>query len=402
MVNSKKIKIAVVTGTRAEYGLLYWLMHEIRADSDLELQLIVTGMHLSPEFGLTYQLIEADGFAICAKVEMLLSSDSSIGIAKSLALGTLGFVEAFERLRPDILIVLGDRFEVFAAAQTALVLKIPIAHIHGGELSEGAIDDAIRHAITKMAHLHFVAAEPYRKRVIQLGESPDRVFNVGTPGLERVIRAQLLSAEEWQKKVGFNLGDLNFLITLMPSTLETDLDCATIDALLNALDKFPRATLIFTKANADEGGRVINKKIDNYVANHRLHAEAFVTLGDLNYLSLLQFVDVVIGNSSSGIIEVPYFQKPTVNIGNRQSNRLKAESIIDCGRGASDIVHAIQKALSPQFKKIVKNASLAYRPDDTGQKIKNILKTTPFDKILIKRFYDLKKDDFKHENLCYC
>ena len=258
-MKQEKIKIAVVTGTRAEYGLLYWLMREIQEDSELELQIVVTGMHLSPEFGLTHKFIEKDGFNINAKVEMLLSSDTSVGTAKSIGLGIIGFTDTFAKLSPDIIVLLGDRFESLAVAQVALVQKIPIAHIHGGELSEGAIDDAIRHSITKMSHLHFVAAEPYRKRVIQLGENPDKVFNVGSPGLERIKKIKLLTQNELEKNIGFSLGKLNFLITYLPTTLNIEEDILILKALFKVLDNFPEAKIIFTKANADESGRLINR-----------------------------------------------------------------------------------------------------------------------------------------------
>lgn len=384
----KKRKIAVITGTRAEYGLLYWLMREIAADPDLELQIIVTGMHLSPEFGLTYQLIEKDGFSIDTKIEMLLSSDTAVGVTKSISLGILGFCDAFVKLSPDIIVLLGDRFESLAVAQTALIQKIPIAHIHGGELSEGAIDDAIRHAITKMSHLHFVAADPYRKRVIQLGEHPDRVFNVGAPGLERIKRMNLLSQAELEEKIEFKLGKINFLITYHPATLDINQNAIAIEALFQALDSFPEAKLIFTKANADEAGRFINSRIDEYVKINSHRAKSFITLGELNYLSLLQFVQTVLGNSSSGIIEVPFFGKPTINIGNRQDKRLRINSIIDCNPQSEDIITAIHQSLSPTFLKSITKAS-AYKQDATSIKIKNIIKQTNLENIVTKQFYDL-------------
>src|SRR3990167_5969586 len=268
----EKIKIAVVTGSRAEYGLLHLLMKEIETDPNLELKIIVTGMHLSPEFNSTYQCIENDGFHISEKVEMLLSSDSSVGTAKSVGLGVIGFADTFSRLSPDIIILLGDRFELLAAAQTALMLKIPVAHIHGGEITEGAIDDAIRHAITKMSHLHFVAAEPYRNRVIQMGENPLYVFNVGYLAGERISKMKLLDKPVWQEKHHFELGKINFLITYHPATLVNDKNTTTINAIFSALDHFPDAKLIFTKSNADEQGRYINMKIDEYVNRNRERA----------------------------------------------------------------------------------------------------------------------------------
>ncbi|HLB43543.1 MAG TPA: UDP-N-acetylglucosamine 2-epimerase [Gammaproteobacteria bacterium] len=400
-----KFKMAVVTGTRAEYGLLYWLMKEIQNDPDIQLQLIVTGMHLSPEFGLTYQLIEADGFKIDAKVEMLLSTDSAAGITKSVGLGMIGFADALQRLSPDILILLGDRFELLAAAQAALIQKIPLAHIHGGELSEGAIDDAIRHSITKMSHLHFVAAEIYQKRVIQLGEHPERVFNVGAPGLERIAKLKLLAQSELEKKINFQLGTQNFLVTYHPETIHSNENKSALIALFCALDHFPQAKLIFTKANADEMGRLINLEIDQYILKRNQRAISYVTLGDINYLSLLQFVDVVIGNSSSGLIEVPYFHKPTVNIGNRQLNRLRASSVINCQAKKNAIITAIERALSAEFQMTLKNMTSPYKQDNTANKIKNILKKTNLKKIIHKHFYDiqinLREFHEKKQNLHY-
>lgn len=377
-----------MTGTRAEYGLLRLLMEEIDQDPDLILQLIVTGMHLSPEFGLTYRHIEADGFKIDAKIEMLVSSDTSVGTTKSIALGMIGFADVLNRLSPDMIVLLGDRFELLAVAQAALVQKIPVAHIHGGELSEGAIDDAIRHSLSKMSHLHFVAAEPYRKRVIQLGEHPDRVFNVGTPGLERITKTTLLSQKELENRIGFKLGKINFLVTYHPVTLESQKNAAAIQGIFDALDHFPEANVIFTKANADEEGRLINTKIDDYVRHHPDRSISYTSLGDLNYLSMLQFVDAVMGNSSSGLIEVPYFGKPTINIGNRQKNRLRAQSVIDCSHEKDEILSALLKVLSSEFKSQIKNMTLLYRQDQTASKIKNIIKNTDVRNLLLKSFYD--------------
>jgi UDP-hydrolysing UDP-N-acetyl-D-glucosamine 2-epimerase len=385
----KKRKIAIVTGTRAEYGLLYWLMREIQEDPELELQIIATGMHLSPEFGLTYKLIEADGFHIDAKIEMLLSSDTAIGTAKSMGLGIIGFTDALSKLCPDIVVLLGDRFESLSVAQATLVQKIPLAHIHGGELSEGAIDDAIRHSITKMSHLHFVAAEPYRKRVIQLGENPERVFNFGAPGLERITRAKLLTRDALQNVLGFEFGKLNFVVTYLPATLEINENAKAVQNLFTALNAFPEAQVIFTKANADEAGRFVNAKIDEYVSNNPHRTAAYVTLGDLNYLSLLQFIDAAIGNSSSGLIEVPYFCKPTINIGNRQANRLRATSVIDCSIDSEQIIEAIKKALSKEFGQILKTTISPYKQDNTANAIKSVIKSVDLKKIVMKRFNDL-------------
>jgi len=383
-------KICVVTGARSEYGLLRWLMHEIQNDPGLILQVVATGMHLSPEFGLTYNVIENDGFTISAKVEMLLSSDSPVGMAKSIGLGVLGFTDALERLKPDILVVLGDRYEILAAAQAAMALHIPIAHIHGGEITEGAIDDCIRHAVTKMSHMHFVANEIYRKRVIQLGEQPQKVFNFGAIGLDNIKKLSLLGKEEFEQSIGFTLGSLNFLVTYHPVTLRLIEPQQPVTVLLEALDSFPQAKVIFTKPNSDAGGRVISRMIDRYVAERPERTAAFVSLGQLIYLSAIRHVDVVIGNSSSGLIEVPAFKKPTVNIGDRQKGRLKASSVIDCSEIKEDIILAINKALSQDFQRNLKHVISPYGEGDTSLRIVKVLKSIDLSTILIKRFYDLR------------
>jgi UDP-N-acetylglucosamine 2-epimerase (non-hydrolysing)/GDP/UDP-N,N'-diacetylbacillosamine 2-epimerase (hydrolysing) len=317
-----KRKICIVTGTRAEYGLLYWLMKEIQGDPDLELQTIATGMHLSPEFGLTYKKIEEDGFTINEKVEMLLSSDTPVGIAKSVGLGVIGFADALARQKPDIMVVLGDRFEILAAAQAAMIARIPIAHIHGGETTEGAIDEAIRHAVTKMAHFHFTAAEPYRRRIVQLGEAPERVMNYGAPGLDNIKKLKLLNRAAFEKAIKFSLGKMSFLVTYHPVTLSAANPDQSFKELTNALDQFPEAKIIFTKANADTAGRIINYNIEKYVKQNPQRAKVFTSMGQLLYLSAIKNMDIVIGNSSSGITEAPSFCKPTVNIGQRQRGRL--------------------------------------------------------------------------------
>jgi UDP-hydrolysing UDP-N-acetyl-D-glucosamine 2-epimerase len=387
MDNTLKRKICVLTGTRAEYGLLYWLMKEIKGDPDLELQLIATGMHLSPEFGLTYRKIEEDGFTIDAKVEMLLSSDTPVGIAKSIGLGVIGFADAFARLKPDILVVLGDRFEILSAAQTALIAKIPLAHIHGGESTEGLIDEAIRHAVTKMAHMHFVASEPYRNRVIQMGEDPSLVFNFGAPGLENIKKLKLLNKEDFEKAINFKLGKINFLVTYHPVTLLNDGPETFMEVLLATLNSFPGAKIIFTKPNADTHGRIIIDMIDRYVEENRNNTIAFTNMGQTLYLSAIKHVDAVIGNSSSGLTEVPLFKKPTINIGDRQRGRLKAKSVIDCEENAEAIIAAIKKALSPEFQKTLAGVNSLYGYGDVSLKIKEILKTINLDGIIMKKFY---------------
>jgi UDP-hydrolysing UDP-N-acetyl-D-glucosamine 2-epimerase len=385
-----KRKICVVTGTRAEYGLLYWLMKEIQSDPDLDLQIIATGMHLSPEFGLTYKQIEEDGFVINEKIEMLLSSDTPVGITKSLGLGTIGFADSLNRLKPDILVLLGDRFEILAAAQAAMIARIPIAHIHGGELTEGLIDEAIRHSITKMSHLHFVAAEQYRNRVIQLGEDPKRVFNFGAIGLDYIQRLELLDREKFEKSIDFKLGSPTFLVTYHPVTLENQTAERNVLELLKALENFPNAKILFTKANADTEGRVINQLLEEFVQKNKERSKLFSSLGQLRYLSAIKHVDVVIGNSSSGIIEVPFFKKPTINIGDRQKGRLKAKSIIDCRENAEEIMNAIQKALSQDFQKVLQQVASLYGYGGTSKKIKEVLKKVDLHGIIKKNFFDVE------------
>lgn len=376
-------KICVVTGTRAEYGLLYWLMKEIQNDPDLELQIIATGMHLSPEFGLTYKVIEQDGFIINEKIEMLLSSDTPVGIAKSIGLATIGFADALERLRPDILVLLGDRYEILAAAQAAMVAKIPIAHISGGDTTEGAFDEAIRHSITKMSHLHFVTNEAAARRVRQLGENPEHIYNVGSPGLDHIKRLKLLSREELEKAIDFKLKAKNLLITFHPVTLDIQPAAEQFQELLNALDCFgDEVGLIFTNPNSDTEGRILIRMIDDYVAT-RPNAKAYTSLGQLLYLSAIAHVDAVVGNSSSGLYEVPSFQKPTVNIGDRQKGRLQASSIINCPPVASDIVLAIKKA----FVLDCSNTINPYGDGNTSVKILSKLKEISNPKNLLKKHF---------------
>ena len=382
-------KICIVTGTRAEYGLLYWLMKEVEADPELQLQLIVTGMHLSPEFGLTYRTIEEDGFTIDARVEMLLSSDTPVGIAKSIGLGVIGFADALERLKPDIIVVLGDRYEILAAVQAALVARIPVAHIHGGETTEGAIDESIRHAITKMSHLHFVAAEPYRKRVIQLGEHPDTVFNVGALGIENITRLQLLDKTALEQSINFELGTSCFLVTYHPATLGSITPQAAMQALLDALDMFPEARIIFTKPNSDADGRILGRMIDEYAQQHQERVAVFTSMGQVRYLSALKLAAAVIGNSSSGIIEAPACNIPAVNIGDRQSGRLKAASIIDCLETTQSIASAINKALSPPFRDEIKYGASPYGYGETAAGIRDCLKNATLS--CTKPFYDLRE-----------
>ena len=340
------MKICVVTGTRADYGLLRWVMQGIGDAQGLELQVVATGMHLSPEFGLTYRDIEGDGFRIDRKVEMLLSSDSPAGMTKSMGLGLIGIADALEGLRPDLVLLLGDRFEIFSAAAAALLARIPIAHLHGGESTEGAADEAIRHSITKMAYLHFVAAEEYRQRVIQLGEDPGRVFLVGGLGIDNIHKLQLLDRPALERALDFELGRKSLLVTFHPATLDAQAADAQMAGLLDALTGMNDTQLIFTLPNADAGSRALIDRVRQFVAN-RSNARAYTSLGQLRYLSCLRHVDGVVGNSSSGLIEAPSFGKGTVNIGDRQSGRLKANSVIDCDLSSASIAAALRRLYSP-------------------------------------------------------
>lgn len=384
-----KRKICVVTGTRAEYGLLYWLMKEIEADKDLELQIIVTGMHLSPEFGLTYKEIEKE-FKIDKKIEMLLSSDTSIGISKSMGLAQIGFAEAYEELNPDMVIVLGDRYEIFSAASAAMIARIPIAHIHGGETTEGAFDESIRHSITKMSHLHFTATEEYKNRVIQLGEHPNRVFNVGGMGIENIKRLKLLGKKEFEESINFKLNNKNILVTFHPVTLENSTAKEQFEELLNAIDMLEDTNIIFTKVNSDTDGRVINQMCEEYVAKNTYKAVCFASLGQLRYLSSLQFVDAVLGNSSSGLAEAPSFKIGTINIGDRQKGRIKASSIIDCEPNKEAIKKAFEKLCSKKFKETLKSVKNPYGDGCASEKIVEEIKKVDLTDILKKSFYDLK------------
>ncbi len=381
-------KICVVTGSRAEYGLLFWLMKEIAADDDLQLQIIATGMHLSPEFGLTYRSIETDGFAIDAKVEMLLSADTPVAVTKSMGLGVIGFADALNRLAPDILVVLGDRFEILAAAQAAMICRIPIAHLHGGETSEGAFDEGIRHAITKMAHLHFVAAEPYRRRVIQMGENPSRVFNVGAPGLDHLSRTPWMTREELEASLGMQLCLPVFLVTYHPATLGNEKPELVMDELLTALGDFPEASIVFSYPNADTGGRALIEQIDRFVAASCSRAKAFPSLGQRRYLSLMRLADVVIGNSSSALIEAPALKKAGVNIGDRQKGRLKATSVINVTGNRIDIAEAIRRGLSQQFRTALKDTKSLYGCGDASRQIVKHLKEE-MGTSLQKPFFDI-------------
>jgi len=381
-------KICVVTGTRAEYGLLYWLMKEIDADPELGLQIIATGMHLSSEFGNTYQQIESDGFVIDKKIDIELSSDSELGISKSMGLGMIGFANAFNDLKPDLCIVLGDRFEIFSAVSAAMIAKIPIAHLHGGEATEGAFDESIRHSITKMSHLHFTATEEYKNRVIQLGEQPNKVFNVGGLGIDNINKLKLLSKADFENAIDFTFGKKNILVTFHPVTLENFTAKVQFQELLNSINKLENTKIIFTKANSDTNGRIINSMIDDYVAIND-NSIAFTSMGALNYLSALQFVDVVVGNSSSGLLEAPSFNIATIDIGDRQKGRIKADSVISCSPTQESIRSAFDKSYSEDFQNIVDNTKNPYGNGGASKIVVDIIKDFDLNGILKKIFYDL-------------
>jgi GDP/UDP-N,N'-diacetylbacillosamine 2-epimerase (hydrolysing) len=382
-------KICVVTGTRAEYGLLRPLIKRLNNDKDIELQIIATGMHLSHEFGLTYKNIEQDGYKIDEKIEILLSSDSNIGISKSMGLVFISFSETYERLKPDMIVILGDRYETFAAVATAVIAKIPVVHIHGGEITEGAFDDSFRHSMTKMSYLHFTSTEEYRRRVIQLGEFPERVFNVGALGVENALNIRLKTKKEIENK--FNFTGEYFLIIFHPVTLENNSAEKQIKNLLKALENFKDKNFIFIKGNSDTNGRVINQVIDEYVKKNS-NSLVFTSLYIEEYMSLLKNSKMIIGNSSSGIIEAPSFKIPTVNIGDRQKGRIKAKSIIDCKPEEKEIIKAINKALSQEFQEMIKDIENPYGDGNTSEKIVGIIKCfLEKQKInLKKKFYDIE------------
>ena len=384
-----KRKICVVTGTRAEYGLLSMLMKSINDDPNLELVIIATGSHLSPEFGLTYKEIENDGFHIDKKIETILSADTPAAIAKSTGLGMIGIADALSDLQPDVMIVVGDRYELLAASFSAVTARIPIAHIHGGETTEGAFDESIRHSITKMSWWHFAAAEEYRKRIIQLGENPERIFNVGGLGVDIIKNLQLLSKEELIKKTGINFSSKNLLVTYHPVTLEDQTSKDNMRSLLEVLTEMNDINLIFTMPNADSDRNSIFSMIETFVSSYSDRAIVFTSMGHLNYMSTLQFVDGVIGNSSSGLLEAPSYQIGTINIGDRQKGRLKAESVIDCEPTKDSIKSALEIMYSKKFRSNLKSVLNPYGEGNATKKILEILKNSPLPKEIKKEFHNL-------------
>ena len=383
-------KICVFTGTRADYGIMSRLVHLIDKDPDLQLQIIATNMHLSPEFGMTYKEIENDGFKIDKKVEMMLSSDTATGTVKSMGLALIGFADALEDLKPDLAVILGDRYEMLAAAEACLINKVPIAHIAGGAISEGAYDDAIRHSITKMSHLHFTETDEYRKRVIQLGEHPDRVWSTGALGVNNIRNEQIMPLSELESSLDFHLGEKFLLITFHPVTMENATAAEQCENLLTALSEVNREyQLLFTLPNSDTDGRVIIQKIKDYVSKNSDRAFAITSLGKRRYYSALKYTTAVIGNSSSGLVEAPSFHIPTLNIGNRQQGRTRGESVIDVVATYEGIREGLNKALSTDFMNRAKKSNNPYEKENTLLEIFNTIKTYPLEGLIKKHFYDL-------------
>lgn len=384
-------KICVVTGTRADYGLLYWTLQEIEADDALDLALVVTGSHLGAAFGNTQERIEQDGFTIAARVDLELGDDSEVGVARAMGRGVIGFADALDRLAPDLLVVLGDRYEILAAASAALLLRIPVAHVHGGENTEGQIDEAVRHAVTKMSHLHCVAAEPYARRVAQLGEQPASIHVVGVTAFDHLERGEFLDRAALEASIGHELGDPIFVVTLHPETLSSRSPAEQAAALVDALAAFPDACVIATGSNADPAGRRLTELIRDAVTS-RPGGSFHESLGQVRYLSLLALADVMIGNSSSGIIEGPALGIPAVNIGDRQRSRLRAPAVIDCAADAGAIRRAIETALTPAHRELAARRETPYGVPGAARRIVRLLRETPLDGILVKRFHDLVPD----------
>lgn len=382
-------KISILTATRAEYGLLKPIIEKLSSIPEFDVRVVVTGAHLSPEFGLTYKEIEQDGIVIDEKIEMLLSADTPAAISKSMGLALISFADYFERLKPDMLIVLGDRYETLAVCIAAMNQRIPIAHLYGGETTEGAVDESIRHAITKLSYLHFTSTDEYRGRVIQLGEQPSRVFTVGAVGIENILNQKLMDKGKLERSINFNLDKPYAIVTFHPVTLEDDQSAEQFQALLDVCKKYQDMRFIFTKSNADANGRIINKMIDLYTQENE-HAIAFTSLGLIRYLSALKYCTLVIGNSSSGLLEAPSFGIPTINIGDRQKGRLQADSVINCEPVLEDIERAMELALSNDFNSTAKKTINPYGDGNTSEKIAEIIiDYLVNNKIMLKKkFYD--------------
>lgn len=383
-------KICITTATRAEYGLLKPLMNALRDSSEFELKILVTGAHLSPEFGLTYQFLEQDGFQIDEKVEMLLSSDTANGVVKSMGLGMIGYADSFSRLNPDAIVILGDRYEMLSIASAATIFNIPIIHLHGGEITEGAYDDAIRHAISKLSVLHFTSTEEYKQRVIQMGEQPRNVHNVGAIGLDNIAKLPLLGKEELEENLGIRFKKYNYQVTFHPETLSNMSSQEQFNILLSAIEEQEDSYFIFTKANADTDGRIINQLIDSFVAKNMDKASAYNSLGSLRFLSVVKVCDAIIGNSSSGIIEAPSLCTLTINIGDRQRGRTQAASVLNCAVNKQEILDCFKKVRNPEFKAKIGKISNPYGEGGTAEKILDVLSTVDFNELHTKVFYNIE------------
>ncbi len=384
-------KICVVTGTRAEYGLLSRLMRLIQNSPDTQLQVIATNMHLSPRYGNTYQEIERDGFTIDCKIPIIDENDKddAVTTVKSMAKALAGFADAYNELKPDMVVVLGDRYEILAAAEAAMIERIPIAHIHGGEVTEGAFDDAIRHSITKMSHLHFTSTEAYRKRIIQLGEQPDRVFYTGAVGVENVKRLPLMSKEETEKEIDFKIYENTILVTYHPVTLGNRTAKDDIDDFIAALEERNDLRVIFTMPNSDTGSQFIVKAVNGFVERNKSRTKAFKSLGVVRYLSVMKQVSAVVGNSSSGIVEVPSFGIPTLNIGDRQKGRIQAESTYNCLPDKDSVLKGLDCVLSKEFRELASKVYNPYEKANTAEEIFKVISTYPVEQLNQKHFYDL-------------
>jgi UDP-hydrolysing UDP-N-acetyl-D-glucosamine 2-epimerase len=381
--------IAVITGSRADYGLQYWLIDAIHGAADISLQLIVTGSHLSQQFGHTADQISRDGFPIAARVPMIAEDDSEWAMARSTGEGVIGMADALNGLQPDLVVLAGDRFEILAAAQSAMLMGIPIAHLHGGEVTEGAVDESIRHAVSKMSAVHFVSAEPYRQRLIRMGEAPDRVHVVGAPGLDHFLRTELPSRAELLASVGLDAARPFLLVTYHPATRGAGSPVEAVQHLLDALERFPDYQLLITKANADAGGRAINGVLEAYAGRHSSRVALVASLGTARYLSAVTHAAALVGNSSSALIEAPAVGTPTVNVGPRQQGRLRAATVVDCDESADAIAEAIARVLAPVFKTAASHFEPPYgRPGDAAGRMLAILRAADLDTLRVKRFHD--------------
>ena len=382
-------KVCIVTGARSEYGLLSALMKTLQCDEFVELQVIATGMHLSPEFGLTYLEIEKDGFTIDEKIEMVVSSDTSVGVVKSIGLGLIGFADSYNRLAPDIVVVLGDRYEAFAAAQSATIMNIPVAHLHGGEVTEGAVDESLRHAITKLSHLHFVSTEEFRQRVIQLGENPENVVISGALGVDSIKRMELLSRSELEDALDISFMDGCILVTYHPVTLSPSSEEERVSSLLSSLEKYSEYRIVITYPNADAGGRAIVSLLKKFAAKAPSNTTLVESLDYRTFVSLMSVAEIVVGNSSSGLIEAPCFSIPTVNIGDRQKGRPLASSVLSCQDDEQSIQTAMDRALSNEFRQSCRDVDNPYGRGDAVKEIVSVLKSVSLDGLVRKSFYDV-------------